>query len=192
MNTLRPIVVLILSVYSCVVPASCFDQRQSVEGNYASCKQAAEQGDSMAQYFLGQMYRKGEGVAKDPEAAVNWYRKAAERGNRLAQFNLAWMYDIGEDVERNLDEAISWYAKAAQAGDPYAPFNIGALYFNGRDLPRDPETALFWFEVAIANGNAKGQTWRDKIVGQLSSEQLERVQSRLREWNSDATGAEAK
>ncbi len=190
MNAKHSIIVLIISFYSCGVPANCYDQTRSAEDNYASCKQAAEQGDSMAQYFLGQMYRKGKGVAKDPVAAVNWYRRAAEQKNRLAQFNLGWMYDIGDEVDRDLDEAISWYARAARMGDPYAPFNIGALYFSGRDFPRDPENALFWFEVALANGNEKARKWRDKIAGHLSSDQLERVQSRLRAWISETTGAD--
>ncbi|MCI0666451.1 MAG: sel1 repeat family protein [Methylococcaceae bacterium] len=146
----------------------------------------------MAQYFLGQMYRKGEGVEKNPQEAVNWYRKAAQQDNRLAQYNMGWMYDIGDGLEQNLDEAIAWYTKAARAGDKYAPFNIGALYFSGRDLPRDPETALFWFEVAVANGNDKGSKWRDKIAEHLSSEQLERVQEKLKTWKAETSGAEQK
>lgn len=167
---------------------SCYDQNRSAEENYARCKQVAEQGDPIAQYFLGQMYRKGEGVEKNLQNALNWYRKAAEQESRLAQYNLGWMYDEGEGIERNLDQAISWYAKAARAGDQYAPFNIGALYFSGRDLPRDTENALFWFEVALANGNESGRKWRDKIAAHLSPEQLERVQKRFQAWTAEASG----
>ncbi|MGH8498108.1 MAG: tetratricopeptide repeat protein [Methylococcales bacterium] len=186
MNYKHIFFLLWLSFYAFDAFASCYDETRSAEENYASCKKAAEQGDATAQYFLGQMYRKGDGIEKNPEEALNWYRKAAEQENRLAQYNLGWMYDIGEGIERNLDEAISWYAKAARLGDKYAPFNIGALYFSGRDLPRDPENALFWFEVALANGNENGRKWRDKIAEHLAPEQLERIQKRFEAWTAKA------
>jgi len=34
----------------------------------------------MAQYNLGVMYAKGQGVTQDNVQAVAWYRKAAEQG----------------------------------------------------------------------------------------------------------------
>ena len=48
----------------------------------------AEKGDSTAQYFLGAMYAKGEGVPKDNAEAVKWFRKAAEQGHTDAQYIL--------------------------------------------------------------------------------------------------------
>jgi len=41
---------------------------------------AAKQGDAGAQNNLGVAYATGEGVAKDPEEAVRWYRMAAGQG----------------------------------------------------------------------------------------------------------------
>lgn len=37
-------------------------------------------GDRVAEFYLGYMYKHGKGVAKDLGKAVEWYRKAAERG----------------------------------------------------------------------------------------------------------------
>jgi TPR repeat protein len=48
----------------------------------------AEQGNANAQYFLGAMYDKGEGVAQDKKKAFEWYTKAVEQGNKKAQENL--------------------------------------------------------------------------------------------------------
>ena len=42
---------------------------------------AAEQGDAVAQFNLGQMYRTGRGVQQNSETAVMWYTKAAEQGD---------------------------------------------------------------------------------------------------------------
>ena len=37
-------------------------------------------GDRLAEFYLGYMYKHGKGVAQDLEKAEEWYRKAAERG----------------------------------------------------------------------------------------------------------------
>jgi len=42
---------------------------------------AAEQGDARAQYNLGQMYRKGEGVSQDYVYAHMWANIAASNGD---------------------------------------------------------------------------------------------------------------
>ncbi|MGH8476226.1 MAG: tetratricopeptide repeat protein [Methylococcales bacterium] len=182
MNYKNLILLVWLSFHFVAAFASCYDETRTGQDNFMQCRKAAQQGDSLAQYFVGQMYRKGEGVDKNREEALNWYRKAALKENRLAQYNLGWMYDIGDGIEKNPNEAISWYAKAARNRDRYAPFNIGALYFSGEELPRDPENALFWFQVALANGNESGRKWRDKIAAQLRPEQLEKIQQRFDAW----------
>jgi len=43
-------------------------------------KRLAEQGNSSAQIYLGEMYDKGLGVIQNYEEAVKWYRLAAEQG----------------------------------------------------------------------------------------------------------------
>jgi TPR repeat protein len=52
-------------------------------------RQAADQGDDTAQFYLGVMYSEGRGVPQSYAEAAEWYRLAAERGNAPAQFNLA-------------------------------------------------------------------------------------------------------
>ncbi len=59
------------------------------KGDYATVarlmRPLAEQGNAEAQYNLGLMYAKGQGVPQDYAAAVNWWRKAAEQGYADAQ-----------------------------------------------------------------------------------------------------------
>jgi TPR repeat protein len=45
---------------------------------------AAEAGDAIPQYRLGNLFEQGLGVSQDREAAMRWYRNAAARGNRDA------------------------------------------------------------------------------------------------------------
>ena len=44
----------------------------------------AEQGDARAQYNLGLMYARGDGVPEDDAEAVRWWRLAAEQGDVYA------------------------------------------------------------------------------------------------------------
>lgn len=79
-------------------------------------KHLADQGDARAQYNLGLMYRNGNGIQDDVEAA-KWYRKAADKGYTMAQFNLGLMYRDGEGVKQNRTVAKEWLGKACDSGD---------------------------------------------------------------------------
>ena len=68
------------------VSGQCSDAYES--GNYTTAlhewEPLAKNGNSSAQFNLGQMYRKGEGVPKDHKTAVWWYRLASEQGYSIA------------------------------------------------------------------------------------------------------------
>jgi TPR repeat protein len=51
------------------------------------------------------MYEYGEGVEKNHEKAVEWYRKSAEQGNSDGQWRLGTMYEYGDGVEKDLEKA---------------------------------------------------------------------------------------
>ena len=61
-------------------------------------ERAASQGLANAQYQLGLLYERGEGVARDDAAAARWYRQAAQQGEVAAQTNLGLMYRDGRGV----------------------------------------------------------------------------------------------
>ena len=83
----------------------------------------AEQGNSVAQYMIGLMYARGDGVKRDHIEAVKWYRLAAEQGNIFAQSNLGAMYAIGEGVIEDKVLAHMWFNLAASQGDSVARVN---------------------------------------------------------------------
>jgi TPR repeat protein len=58
----------------------------------------AEMGYSGAQFQLGFLYRRGDGVPQDYVEAAKWLQLAANQGNVWAQSNLAFMYRDGEGV----------------------------------------------------------------------------------------------
>ncbi len=51
-------------------------------------REMAERGDPRAQFNLAYCYEMGDGVKKDMEKALYWYRKAADSGSDLAVFRL--------------------------------------------------------------------------------------------------------
>jgi len=118
-RTLSPIVfVLSLLFWPALVHA---DFQAGVDaynqGDYATAvkewRPLAEQGDANAQFNLGQMHRKGQGVPQDYGAAARWYRLAAEQGIDDAQFTLGVMYQDGLGVLQDYVQAHMWYNLAA-------------------------------------------------------------------------------
>ena len=119
--------------------------------------QAAEQGDADAQFWLGDMYRKGEGVVQNYEQAAWWYQKAAEQGNANAQCMLGDMYYFGVGVAQNSKEAARWYQKAAEQGYSPAQCSLGGMYRKGEGVAVNYAEAEKWYRKAVEQGNANAQ-----------------------------------
>jgi len=116
-------------------------------------KKSAEQGHAEAQFNLGFMYEKGQGVDQDKKQAAYWYRKAAEQGLAEAQCNLGVMYDEEEDYK----QAVYWYRKAAEQGHAVAQNNLGVMYKYGKGVKRDYKQAVYWYRKAAEQGHARAQ-----------------------------------
>jgi TPR repeat protein len=69
--------------------------------------------DKIAQYYLGVMYMKGQGVEQDYKVASEWFRKASEQGLAVAMYKLARLYTKGEGVPKDLEFAYVWYSVGA-------------------------------------------------------------------------------
>jgi TPR repeat protein len=76
----------------------------------------ADGGDSIAQYTLGVMYSKGQGVSTNDVEAVKWFRLAAEQNDADAQNSLALMYSQGKGVPEDDVQAYAWWSLAAAQG----------------------------------------------------------------------------
>lgn len=82
------------------------------DGDYAAALQqlrpAAEAGDIIAQYFLGEMYLHGRGVARDFEKAAHWYERAGEYGHPQAQAALGSLQLLGLGTPRQPSSGYFW------------------------------------------------------------------------------------
>ena len=65
-------------------------------GDYATALREwlplAQQGDATAQFNLGYIYARGQGMPQDYTQAVQWYQRAAEQGDAHAQTMLGVLY----------------------------------------------------------------------------------------------------
>lgn len=78
----------------------------------------AEQGDKVAQTYVGEIYEKGLGVPADYTLAAEWYRKAADQGATRAQNNLGFLYEKGLGVPKDPRISLDWYRRATGLTDP--------------------------------------------------------------------------
>jgi TPR repeat protein len=83
-------------------------------------RKAADQGDAVAQFLLGDQYAKGEGVSQDYAEAMTWFRKAAEQGRPVAKLYLGVMYAEGRGVPQDYVRAHMWVNLSAAQDDQRA------------------------------------------------------------------------
>jgi uncharacterized protein len=116
-------------------------------------RRAADQGDALAQFYLGVMYNEGRGVPQDYAEAAKWYRLAADQGDAQAQYNLGLSYARGEGVTPDPIAAHMW-------------LNLAAARFPAAD----------------SRGRTAATRNRDNVAGEMTSDQLVEAQRRAREW----------
>jgi hypothetical protein len=89
----------------------------------------ANEGDPVAQTYVGEIYEKGLGVSPEYKLAAQWYGKAAEQNYARAQLNLGALYEKGLGVAKDKAQAVSWYRRASgmtEGSVPYIPAEAAA------------------------------------------------------------------
>lgn len=112
--------------------------------------------DEIADYDLAAlrnialMLRKGQGVDKDPKAALRKMAQAADLGLVTAQADLGEMLLRGEGSAVDIPDAVLWLGRAAEAGHPLAAMDLAKLYDEGQAVPRDLAKACPLYAKAAA------------------------------------------
>jgi uncharacterized protein len=142
----------------------------------------AVQGDAAAQFKLGLIYYKGQGVQSDYSEALNWFKKAALQGHALAQYNVGYMNEKGEGTPQDYVEAAKHYRQSAERGNQVAQFNLGYMYEKGQGVLPDEVQALMWYNLAAIQGEAKAKASRDRITIWMTPAQIAEGQRLAREF----------
>ncbi len=126
---------------------------EDFEQAFTWCQRAAHSNLAWAQYNLGLMYRKGEGVDPSDTEAARWYTLAAQQDFPEAQQKLADLFYFGQGVPRSLTQAASWYERAAHNGNAEAQFLLGQLYSMGVGVEHDYTLSRHWTRQAALQGH---------------------------------------
>ncbi len=135
---------------------------------YHLTRQAAEQGDSDAQFRLGLMYKVGGiGLKRNVCLAAEWCQKAARQGHSDAQTFLGKLYLRGEGVNQNYNEAVKWYEKACAQGNINALLCLGDMYAKGEGVEKNYLNAKKHYNAAkelIVKAAGLGAVWAQNLL----------------------------
>ena len=118
---------------------------------------AATLGATEAQYAMGIAYWRGDGVPKDVESSLGWYRKAAAKNHPEALYNLACHYSEEKTNRLSMALAKEYMLRAALAGNREAQFENAMSCFRGDFAEHDFEGGKHWLARAAENGWARAE-----------------------------------
>jgi TPR repeat protein len=176
MRTFLPALALLLAAF----PASAQNYEKGLQAQSEAdwsmalniFRPLAEKGHVGAQYHLGQMYERGDGVPRDVSEALRLWRMGAGQGDVTSMETLGDRYREGEGFPRDFAAARNWYRRAAEQGSLKAQYWLGRMYFAGEGGPPDDMEAYVWFSLAEARGSAQSSEYRDRIARRFTAEQL--------------------
>ena len=147
----------------------------------------AQKGNSEAQSILGKMYWNGQGVPKDTDQAIKWFKASAAQGDANAQFYLGSFYLL---PHTNIAEGAKWLRLSAEQGNQDAQWLLGKAYLQGdKDLPRDPVQAEMWLQLAATNNLEFYQNALREAERQMNANQIAEGKALAAAWKpTKATG----
>ncbi|KAI8881712.1 HCP-like protein, partial [Backusella circina FSU 941] len=98
------------------------------------------------------MYKRGFGVIKDYQKAMDWHLRAASNGNLEALKNdpktIFHIASIYYNYKKNSSKAFAWFYKAALQNYGQAQFQVGLMHQYGEGVTQDYEMAMQWYQKA--------------------------------------------
>jgi Sel1 repeat len=92
--------------------------------------QAAQSGDSDAQFYLGALYSSGVGRPRSDAEAFRWFSRAADQGHSHAMLVLGGLYAVGRGTPKDNLNAYKW-AYIVSVGTRVEEFRNGSRQLMG-------------------------------------------------------------
>jgi uncharacterized protein len=110
-------------------------------------------GSPSDEYLLGLTLITGDGLPRDPRAAIAWIALAAEHGEPGAARDVAGRIRNGEAVEVDESKIAAALKPKAEAGDAEAMRALGPMMIRGRGIKQDPPAGLALMQRAVEKGS---------------------------------------
>lgn len=165
--------------------------------SFAALKYAAEVvGHPVAQWKLGRMYAKGDGVAQDDLQAYDYFTKianahaednpstpeAAVVANAFVALGKYYVSGIPNSrVKADPERAREMFSYAASYfGNAEAQYSLARMYLDGVGMPQDVKYGIRWLGLAARKGQHQAQA----LLGQMlfNGDKLQRQAARGLMW----------
>ncbi len=147
--------------FSGVAEGIDFYQRGQYKEARTELEPAAMAGNMEAMAYLGDLYLRGLGGARNELKAREYITMAATDGKLpRAIHQLGLMYVNGNLVTRDETKGVDLIQKAAEASHPPSQFMLGLWLYRGTyGFAKDPNAALAWFKAAANQKDPDGMNW---------------------------------
>lgn len=142
----------------------------------------AEHGNPEAQLLLGRMYLMGQGVSRDSDQAMKWFRASADQGNADAQFFTGSYYLL---PRRDIPEGLRWLRLSAEQGNQDAQLLLGRTYAEGiAEAARDAVQAEMWLRLAAKDNLPFYASQLAAAEQGMTPEEIERGKALAAAWKA--------
>jgi len=131
----------------------------------------SQNGDPIAQYYLGRMFYYGEGVEQNLAEAMKWYLLSSGQGDPDATLAIGFMYEVGDGVEISLETAIEWFKLALERGAVNAGAAIAVTHlYDESGIYKDVSKGLEMLREHSEKGSVDAQYYlgaayyEDKVI----------------------------
>jgi uncharacterized protein len=171
-----------------------------IAGNYERSiryfKKASDDGNIVADWYLGHIYRQGRGVPVDHAVAYSYYSRVAdafnpeeEDKNRLrimvdGQLQIAqyeWKGIPSAGMKANHQVAIRSFLRLATTyGHPGAQYALGVMNMNGQGVKANPKQGLKWLIAAARKRHPEAEAYLGDLY--LEGKHVKRDETRGLMW----------
>ena len=137
--------------------SSVVEQTRNISDKLINLIKMAEQGDSEAQYYLGEYYLNDEENDENLKLGIYWLEKASEQNHADAQCGLALFYAVGEGVEKKPELSFEVWKNLALQGHLDSQYYFGLCYINGIGVEEDLDVAIYWLGLAAKRGHEEAK-----------------------------------
>jgi uncharacterized protein len=142
-------------------------------------QKSSEDGNIVADWYLGHMYRLGRGVTQDPAMAFSYYSRVADNfdpeepePNRLkvmvdSQLRVADYQRAGlpqANIKPNPQLAAKTYIRLATTyGHPRALYALGVMSIEGEGMDKNPAQGIKWLNAAVRKHSAEAADYLSQL-----------------------------